>query len=214
MSQSDMPIQLDAPVNGKPHPGHPATEEDFVAWCDEDTWAEWVDGEIITMAPVSLEHDDLCGWLHNVLRLFVQHQELGVVCGPEYQVRLSPDCRRIPDLLFVSAGRRGILRRNHVEGAPDLIIEIVSPDSAARDWREKYLEYQAAGVREYWIIDPDHERLEAYRLSGEGTYQIIEEKNGQVTSGILSGLYLRPAWLWQEELPKAIDVLRELKVLD
>lgn len=214
MPQSDMPIELDAPGNGKPHPGHPITEEDFVAWCDEDTWAEWVEGEIIMMAPVSGDHADLGVWLTKVIGLFVEAKNLGVVRGPEFQIRLNPECRRVPDLLFVSANRRDILRRNHVEGAPDLIIEIVSPDSAARDWREKYLEYQAAGVREYWIIDPDHERLEAYRLSGEGTYQLIEEKNGQVTSGVLAGLYLRPAWLWQEELPKAIDVLRELKVLD
>src|SRR5215510_13117158 len=131
------------------------TEEEFVTWCDEDIKAEWVDGEVIMPSPANLKHVDLAGFLNLILRMFVTSRGLGVVYGPELQVRFaSLRRRRVPDLLFVSTERMSILKATEVDGAPDLIVEIVSPDSPARDWREKYLEYEAAGVREYWVADP------------------------------------------------------------
>ena len=124
------------------------TEEEFVAWCDEDIKAEWVGGEVIMHAPANVRHVDLAGFLNFILRGFVTSRNFGAVYGPELQVRLgSLRRRRVPDLLFVSTERLHIITATEVEGAPDLVIEIVSPDSPARDWRDKYLEYEAASVR-------------------------------------------------------------------
>jgi len=190
------------------------TEEEFVTWCDEDTRAEWVDGEVIMPSPASLNHVDLAGFLNFILRGFVTTRGLGVVYGPELQVRFAAlRRRRVPDLLFVSTARMNILKTTEVEGAPDLIIEIVSPDSLARDWREKYLEYEATGVQEYWIIDPMAQRVESYTLSTDGRYALSEEKDGAIPSSVLTGFFLRPTWLWQEPLPNPLDILRELGVL-
>ena len=190
------------------------TEEEFVAWCDEDTKAEWVDGEVIMPSPANLKHVDLAGFLNLVFRVFVTSRGLGVVYGPELQVRFADlRRRRVPDLLFVSTERTGILKNTEVEGAPDLIIEIVSPDSLARDWREKYLEYEATGVREYWVVDPMSQHFEGYTLGTDGHYTLIEEKNGVVSSIVLPGFFLKPTWLWQEPLPNPLDILRELSVL-
>ncbi len=190
------------------------TEEEFVAWCDEDTKAEWVDGEVVMPSPANLKHVDLAGFLNLVLRVFVTSRGLGVVYGPELQVRFaSLRRRRVPDLLFVSTERMNILKNTEVDGAPDLIIEIVSPDSPARDWREKYLEYEAAGVREYWVVDPMSQRFEGYTLDVERHYTLIEEKDGVVYSTVLSGFFLKPAWFWQEPLPNPLDILRELGAL-
>lgn len=200
-------------VNGQRLPDQPITEEAFVAWCDEDTRAEWVDGKIIMMSPASRDHIDLNGWLCSLLRIFVEQRDLGVVCGPEFQVRLGAQRRRrVPDLLFVAKDRTGIVQAGHVEGAPDLVVEIVSPDSVSRDWREKYLEYEAAGVREYWVLDPLAERVEAYSLSEANGYVRIEETKGVVASVVVPGFYLRSAWLWGEQLPKVLDTLRELGI--
>ena len=190
------------------------TEEEFVAWCDEDTKAEWVGGEVIMHAPANVRHVDLAGFLNFILRGFVTSRNFGAVYGPELQVRLgSLRRRRVPDLLFVSTERLHIITATEVEGAPDLVIEIVSPDSPARDWRDKYLEYEAASVREYWVIDPMAERVEAYALGADARYTRLEEQDGAIHSTVLAGLSLKPAWLWQMPLPNPLEVLRELGVL-
>lgn len=190
------------------------TEEEFVAWCDEDTKAEWRDGEVIMPPPANLQHVDLAGFLNCILRGFATSRGLGAVYGPELQVRFaSLRRRRVPDLLFVSTERKDILKTTEVDGVPDLIVEIVSPDSPARDWREKYLEYEAAGVREYWVVDPMSRRFESYALNAEERYALIEEKAGVVHSAVLSGFFLKPAWLWQEPLPNPLALFKELGVL-
>jgi len=196
------------------------TEEEFVAWCNEDTRAEWADGEVIMMSPQNTEHAGLGGWLVSLLSIFVEQRDLGRVLY-EVQVRLPEQRRRrTPDLIFIAKGREDSIHRNHVEGPPDLIVEIVSPDSEARDWREKYLEYQAGGVREYWVIDPMSEHMEAYLLGGEpgreaaqsvpAQYQRIHEEQGVIRSGVLADLRLHTAWLWPATRPKVLDALRDL----
>ena len=190
------------------------TEEAFVAWCDEDIKAEWVDGEVIIMSPSSIRHVDLAGFLVILMRTFVTHHNLGTVLGPECQIRLADQRRRrVPDLLFVAQARAEIIQPNHIEGPPDLVVEIASPESVARDWREKYMEYETAGVGEYWVIDPMAERVEAYRLNQNRKYELLPEKEGAIHSHILPGFYLKPAWLWQTPLPNPLDILREWAII-
>lgn len=189
------------------------TEEEFVAWCDEDVKAEWVDGEVIVHSPANIWHVRLAKFLLQLLDGFAVRYDLGEVLGPELQIRFSGlRRRRVPDILFIRKERSSIVRSGHIEGAPDLVIEIVSPDSVARDWREKYLEYEAAGIREYWVIDPMAESVEAYALGADGRYTRIEVQDDAIHSTVLPGFYLKPAWLWQEPLPKVGDVLREMGV--
>ncbi|HFD40893.1 MAG TPA: Uma2 family endonuclease [Anaerolineae bacterium] len=191
----------------------PMTEDEFVAWCNEDVRAEYVDGEVIVHSPVSTRHSDLAGFLGSLLRLFVERHQIGKVLGPEIQVRLRPGVRRVPDLLFLSAERLEQVAPNHIEGAPDLMVEIVSPESVSRDWRDKFLEYQAAGVAEYWVIDPDHRRAEFYALDDQGAYRLLPIEEGIVRSQAVAGFWLRPEWLWEEPLPSVLDVARQLGVI-
>lgn len=193
---------------------HAMSEAEFLAWRDEDIRAEWVNGEVIIMSPASTRHVRLVGLLLQVIGIFAKHHQSGEVFGPELQVHFEELRRwRVPDLLFVASERLQIVKPTYVEGAPDLVIEIVSPDSLARDWREKYLEYEAAGVREYWIIDPMSERVEAYTLS-ERSYSLIQEREDKgLPSTVLPGFYLNPAWLWQDPLPNPLEILKELAVI-
>jgi Uma2 family endonuclease len=199
------------------------TEEEFVAWADEDTRAEWVDGEVVIMSPANLEHCGLNAWLISLMVAFVEERDLGLVL-PDAQVRLSGQrSRRVPDIWFLSDSRRHLLRESHLDGPPDLVIEIVSPDSEARDWREKYLEYQAAGVREYWVIDPMSRHVEAYALEATppsepsaaqaNLYRRVEEQEGILASTVLPGFRLRTAWLWPQTRPKAMAALQEMATL-
>jgi len=201
---------FDVPVPPSPR----MTEEEFVAWCDEDIRAEWVNGKVIIMSPANDDHEDLFGWLLSVLRLFVRHRDAGIVRGGNTQVRfVSQRTRRIPDILFIDKSRREIVHRNHVEGPPDLLIEIVSPDSQSRDRREKFMEYQAGGVREYWIIDPMSENVEMYSLSAEGSYQVVQPSGQVISSVVLAGFTLETEWLWESNRPSEIDVLKRLGVI-
>ena len=188
------------------------TEDEFVAWSfKENVRAEWIDGEVNIMSPSNLEHVELFGFLNFVLRGYVERHDLGKVLGSEFLVRFANQKRqRLPDLLFISNLRCEILRRLHVEGPPDMIMEIVSPDSVARDWRDKYLEYEGAGVREYWVIDLLAERAELYVLSDSGKYERIAERDGWLNSTAAAGFRLKTAWFWPATRPKAIDALVEL----
>lgn len=199
--------------DGKSHPGRRMTEREFVEWVDEKTWAEWVDGEVIVMPPVSIANDRLEGWLRTILMLVAEQGDVGTVTGPEFTVRFGRQRRRrVPDLSFVARAREAILQQNHIEGAPDLIIELVSPESVVRDWREKYLDYERAGVREYWVIDPANRRMEVYRLARNGKYQLVEEVEGKIGSEVLRGFYLRPKWVLGSRPPSLVSVLRELGI--
>jgi len=93
-------------------------------------------------------------------------------------------------------------------------LEIVSPESKARDRGEKFYEYEAAGVGEYWLIDPDRQQAEFYRLGADGHYWLFTaDAEGVYRSEVLPGLWLRVEWLWQEPLPKVLDVLREMELI-
>ena len=206
-TELDEPSDFDAP------PSLHMTEEEFAAWADSTVRAEWVDGEVILMPPVSLIHMRQSLWLSKLLSEFVERRGLGEVLGPEFTVRLaSQRRRRVPDLMFVSTERQALLRPNHLEGAPDLCFEIVSPESQSRDRRVKYLEYEKAGVREYWIVDPPSMTIEAYSLGSSQIYELIPEKDGKIVSTLLTGFFLKPQWLHQEKMPDAIEVLKEMGI--
>ena len=204
-------IDAEELMNGVVRPTGPMTEAEFMAWCDEDVKAEWVDGEVIIMSPSSFRHVDLAGLLLRILADFVEDHDLGKVVGPEFMIRLGAQRRiRVPDLLFIAKDRFGLIRKNHLEGAPDLAIEIVSPDSESRDRVDKYADYEAGGVREYWMIDPDEEELSVYALDPEGRFQKLADNAGRIDSTVIPGFFLRAEWLWQSPLPGKRNILRTL----
>jgi Uma2 family endonuclease len=202
-------------LQGRSLPGVRLTEPQFWAeYGDEDIKAEWINGEVIVMAPISDRHSIINGWLYRLMWEFVEHHDLGVVHGPEFPMRLSSiRTIRIPDVMFVSKTKASKLHPTYLDGPADLIIEVVSPDSEARDWRDKYRDYQNAGVREYWVVDPLSSRVDMYSLDRLKQYtQIQPDKDGRIHSKVLKGLYIKPQWLWRSPLPKLSPVLKELKL--
>lgn len=190
------------------------TEAEFAQWSMQADRVEWVDGKVIFMSPVSLKHVQIASFLVRFMGAYVEHHDLGQVLGPEYQMRIEKiKRRRVPDVLFVSKARFDMLKANHIEGVPDLVVEIASPDSVARDWREKYWEYEVAGVPEYWVIDPMAQRMEAYTLGEDGKYSRLPEQDGTIYSQAVSGFCLKPDWLWQEQLPRSLDLLKEMDII-
>src|SRR5687768_7703726 len=194
-------------------PSRRMSEDDFLRWAlTNRVRAEWVEGEVIVMAPSNTDHADLNTWLAGFMRGYVEKRDLGLIILDVFTRFNEPAAQlRVPDILFVDKARLDIVKGTRIEGAPNLIVEIISPDSQARDWREKFSVYQAAGVREYWILDPLGRSVEPHSLTARG-YECIPEVDGRINSTVIAGWYLRPIWLWQQPRPAIFDLLRELGI--
>ena len=188
---------------------------EFLDWCDEDTRAEWVDGEVIIVSPASLAHQTLVGFLLKILGTYVEQRELGQVIAAPFQMKTGPDLPgREPDLLFIARENLGRIEGVYLDGPADLAIEVVSRGSRLRDRGEKLAEYEMGGVREYWVIDPEERRADFHVLAADGRYERRRtDEDGVYPSEVIAGFRLREAWLWQKPLPKALSVLKELGVV-
>jgi Uma2 family endonuclease len=106
------------------------------------------------------------------------------------------------------------LRRIYLDGPADLVVEITSPESIGRDRGEKFVEYEAAGIPEYWLIDPERRQVEFYQLGADGRYRAaVVGATGIYESRVLDGLRLPVEWLWQDPLPDETEALRTLGLL-
>ena len=183
--------------------------EQFLAQLDEDTLAEWVDGEVIYLSPASLEHQDIAGFLNALLRAYVQKHHLGRVIAAPFQMRLLRSERgREPDLLFVAKENLHRLHDTYLEGGADLVVEITSAESLLRDRGEKFAEYELEGIREYWVIDPEAKRVDFFVLGEDGRYERRrEDGEGVYHSAVLSGFRLPVRWLW--ERPPLMEAVRQ-----
>ena len=101
--------------------------EEFLEWTEEDTLAEWVDGEVIMSSPASLRHQDLADFLISIIRMFVDSRNLGRVLSAPFQMKMEHG--REPDMLFVSNANLDRLHHTYLEGPADLVAEIISPES-------------------------------------------------------------------------------------
>ena len=206
---SSTPVTLFS-ADRKVPPPTPVTFEEFMAWADEDSHAEWVDGEIIVTAPCNLGHQDLLGFLYRIIDDFVRTHRLGRVFLMGVLMRLATrPSGREPDVLFVANAHLDRLRETYLDGPADLAVEIVSPDSVERDRVDKLREYEAAGIPEYWVIDLPRKEALFYQLGGDGRYRLMPpDQDGVYRSSVLEGFKLEVAWLWQSPLPDPREVVR------
>lgn len=202
-------------VTNKAKPKERISYEDFLAWCDEDTWAEWVDGEVIMVSPASKRHQDIMRFLVSLLSLHVESHSLGTILIAPFQMKLGEDMPgREPDLLYIASAHLDRLKDTYLDGPADMVVEIISEESIGRDRGEKFVEYEAAGVLEYWLIDPIREQAELYRIGTDNHYHpVMPDDEGIYHSEAVEGFWLRVSWLWQEPLPPVLEVCRELNLL-
>jgi Uma2 family endonuclease len=140
---------------------------------------EIIAGELVVSPGPGLPHQEIVGRLHLRLRPFVDAHRLGRVILSAFDVLFAEGDYLVPDLLFVRSERASIVRKRGVEGAPDLVVEIVSPATGFRDRGIKLDRYAHYGVAEYWVIDPRAERIDVYRLLEDA------ERPAVLTSGTL-----------------------------
>ena len=184
--------------------------EEFLEWTSEDQHVEWVEGEVVPMSPISDRHQQIGAYLLTLIQLYANMRRLGEVRYEPFQMKAGPNLPgRSPDILFVAEANRARLKKTFLDGPADLAVEIISPESRARDRGDKFYEYEQGGVSEYWLIDPVREQAEFYQRGENGFYHpILPDAQGRYHSAALPGLWLQVNWLWETPLPPLLDVLK------
>lgn len=145
------------------------TYEDYLYFPADGKRHEIIDGEhYVTPAP-NLKHQTSVGNLHFRLIGFVRPRQLGTVWVAPVDVVLSGHDVVQPDLVFLAKNRMGLAADGaNVKGAPDLVVEVLSPATRRQDAIMKRHLYEKYGVQEYWLVDPELETVEVYRLTRGG----------------------------------------------
>lgn len=188
----------------------PITFEQFLDMFGEDDDCELIDGVAVERTAVQLEHEKLFVWLMMLIGQFVEQRQLGIVLGSRSAVRISEFRGRLPDLLFVRAERMHIVQQKAIYGAPDMVIEILSPSDRRSDTIQREADYRTVGVQEIWLIDRPRGRVRVVRKQDD-RYVEQEFREGEVECAVLSPLRLRVEWLLGDERPPVHQVLKELQ---
>jgi Uma2 family endonuclease len=185
------------------------TAEQFLDWLQPGVHADLINGEIVMHSPVNLRHADLLNFVDLLLRTYIEAHKLGRLYREVVAVRLSPRQVFLPDLAFFTDEQAARLPATHAPFAPTLAIEALSPRTAHLDSGPKFAAYEAHGVMEYWILDPEHLAHEFYRREGEMLVPFAEEEP-VIHSPTLKGFWLKRAWLNPKKLPAVRDCLAGL----
>ena len=159
------------------------TTDDIYA-LPEGTRAELIDGRIYNMAPPTRKHQEIAGTLYRKIADYIDSK--GGSCKPyiaPFAVFLNADDKNYvePDISVICDKNK--LTDKGCSGSPDWIIEIVSPGSRRIDYSIKLFKYRSAGVREYWIVDPDKNRILIWNFESE---DIIEYS---FSESVKAGIY-------------------------
>lgn len=186
--------------------------EDYLAEY-ADQYCEWVEGVIIRMSPASQRHDALTAYFRHLVDAYLELNPIGRAFSAPFVMRLAHSFRE-PDIQIVLADNPHTLTDTGLHGGADICLEVVSPESVARDYGDKFAEYEQAGVREYWIIDPLRLECRFHRLQSEGYYTtILPDTNGDYRTPLLPQLVVNVDTLWLDPLPGAVTIAEQVKTM-
>jgi Uma2 family endonuclease len=182
--------------------------DDFLRFFAEEH-AEWLMGKVILVVSNNVLHQRIQMFLGTLFNLFLGYRSLGQVLSSGVPMHISDNQpAREPDLLVILNENRDRIQVNRLEGPADIAVEIVSPESSTRDWGDKMAEYETAGVREYFLVDPLRTEAVIWELGADGHYhRRAVDSQGRITSGLLPGFALDPTVLWQDDLPEGADLV-------
>jgi Uma2 family endonuclease len=166
------------------------TYEDYKNLPESETKRyELLEGELVMVPSPTFEHQDISVHLEFALYEFVHKHDLGIVLHAPLDVVLDDENVVQPDIIFISKARSQIIYKEAIRGAPDLVIEILSPSTGERDRTIKKKLYARAGVMEYWLVDPESKTIEVLKLSEAGFERVaLYKRDEMLTSPVLPGL--------------------------
>lgn len=143
------------------------TYDDFVLFPDDGKRHELIDGEHYVSPSPNVRHQRVLRRLSMLLQSFVEAHRLGEIFFAPLDVVFTLHDVVEPDLIFVSNARASILTAANLQGAPDLVVEVLSPSNRRYDEVRKRGLYERAEVGEYWIVDPEADTVKVYRRDGD-----------------------------------------------
>jgi Uma2 family endonuclease len=151
---------------------------------------ELIDGELVVTPVPIIRHQIANKNVTFALERHVREARLGMVFHPPTGIRFTPHDLLIPDVIFIRQDRLHILGDKTIDGAPDLIVEILSPGTRRRDLNTKRALYARFGVQEYWIVDLEARTVTVLALVGEAYQPVLAGEGGSIFSRVLPGLSL------------------------
>ena len=179
------------------------TYGDYRQWPEDERW-ELIDGVAYSMGGPTITHQEISGELFIQLKNYLKGKPCKVysapldVFFPRLKEQREDDVDTVvqPDILVLCDNEKG--RERGVWGAPDLVVEILSPSTSRKDQHEKFDLYQRSGVKEYWVIEPKGRWLQQYVMGADGLFgvEITFEGKGVLTSVVLPEFALEVSDLW------------------
>lgn len=167
------------------------TYDDYLA-IDDGNRYEIMEGELVLTPSPGFIHQHIAAKIETVLRVFVEQNNMGTVMDAPFDVVLSERVVLQPDVLFVSRERYHLITATCLKGGPDLVVEVISPNSGRRDRINKSRLYRKYGVKEYWLVDPEAGTVEVLAADDRGWYQAgAYDVEDTLTSPLLPGLEVK-----------------------
>lgn len=175
----------------------------FYAWIDEQTKAEFINGEVVVHSPVRRKHWKITDLLSSLLSIYVRLNKLGVIGTEKVMIALTRNDYE-PGIVFFKAEKAAVFEEDQVLfPVPDFVVEVLSKKTQKVDRTTKKEDYAAHGIAEYWIIDPDKERIEQYLLlqPTDKTYfePYIYLRDEEITSKVIAGFTISVKAVFDEQ---------------
>ncbi len=162
--------------------------ERFYEEMTEEQKVEFINGEVIVHSPAKLRHTIVSKNLLGLLDTYVQKHQLGFVGYEKMLIALTRNDYE-PDIVYFGPEKaQGFTPDQTKFPAPNLVVEVLSSSTEAKDRGIKFRDYAAHGVTEYWIVDPDEEMIEQYILKDEAYHLRVKTNTGVVCSTAIEGL--------------------------
>ena len=164
--------------------------EDYLLFPEDGKRHEIIEGEHYMAPAPNVRHQSISRNLEFILNRYVEEHDLGKIFDAPIDVVLSDENIVQPDILFISKKNYEIITPQNIQGAPDLMIEIMSESSRKLDRLIKMKTYGKFGVEEYWVVDPAINQIEIFRKNKAGLklFKSVQEEQGELTSPLFPGL--------------------------
>jgi Uma2 family endonuclease len=180
----------------------PVTRYDYAAMPQGPPYFQVIEGELIMSPAPGYFHQNIVLNLAVILRQYLAKNPLGEVAMAPLDVFLDDTNVVQPDLIFISKAHKSRITSQGIEGAPDLVVEVLSPSTALYDEGAKRKVYARAGVQELWLVNPDDKTVAVYRLAEDAECPARHAANAVFKSPLLPGLKIKTAQIFKSALAK------------